>query len=104
MRLLLPLDDIENALAELPGWRREGAEVVKTYRFAAYLGGIDFVSCLAKEADSVNHHPDLYIGWKKVVVKLTTHSAGGITALDIQMAQKAENCFRQVEGEPQEKN
>ncbi|MCW0216813.1 MAG: 4a-hydroxytetrahydrobiopterin dehydratase [Prosthecobacter sp.] len=97
MRLLLSLDDIESALAKLPGWKRDGAELVKTYRFDSYMIGIEFVNLLAKAAESMNHHPDLYVGWCKVVVRLTTHSAGGITLLDIQMAQQAERGYRSLE-------
>lgn len=97
MRLILSLDDIETALTSLPGWKREGVELVKTYRFSSYLKGIDFVNLLANSADSLDHHPDLYVGWRKVSVRLTTHSAGGLTALDIQMAQNAERWSKTVE-------
>lgn len=97
MRLLLTLDDIETALSKLPGWKREGAELVKTYRFANYRSGIDFVILLAESAENLNHHPDLHIGWCKVTVRLTTHSEGGITPLDVQMAQNAERWSRAAE-------
>lgn len=97
MRLLLTLDDIETALSKLPGWKREGAELVKTYRFATYLQGIEFVTLVAQSAETMNHHPDLYVGWRKVTVRLTTHSAGGITSLDIQMAQNAEQWSKETE-------
>lgn len=97
MRLLLSLDDIETALSSLSGWKRESAELVKTFRFSAYLQGIDFVNLVARSADEMNHHPDLYVGWRKVVVRLTTHSAGGITGLDVQMAQNAERAWKKVE-------
>jgi 4a-hydroxytetrahydrobiopterin dehydratase len=97
MRLLLSLDEIESALSMLPGWRREGTELLKTYRFQTYLQGIDFVGLLGKSAEDIDHHPDLYVGWKKVKVQLTTHSAGGITPLDVQMAQLAERFSKEVE-------
>ncbi len=90
MRLLLTLDQIETALAILPSWKREGTSLVKTYNFASYLCGIDFVNLMAQSAEALNHHPDLLVSWRKVAVRLTTHSAGGITALDVQMAQYAE--------------
>lgn len=97
MRLLLSLDDIETALSTLPGWKRENAELVKTFRFSSYLLGIEFVNVVARSADELDHHPDLYVGWRKVVMRLTTHSAGGITALDVQMAQNAERACKKVE-------
>ncbi|TDU64527.1 4a-hydroxytetrahydrobiopterin dehydratase [Prosthecobacter fusiformis] len=97
MRLLLSLDNIDSALSSLPGWKREGAELVKTYRFSAYLKGIEFVNLLANSAESLNHHPDLDVGWCKVKVHLSTHSAGGITSLDLDMAQAAESASKAVE-------
>lgn len=100
MRVLLTLDHIESSLSQLPGWKREGTELVKNYRFTSYLKGIEFVTLLAQTAESMNHHPDLFVGWRKVTVRLTTHSAGGITSLDIQMAQNAEQAWAQVEEQP----
>lgn len=97
MRLLLTLDDIEKALLSLPSWKREGAELVKTYRFDTYMSGIEFVKLLGESAESLNHHPDLYVGWRKVTVRLTTHSEGGITSLDVEMAQNAERLSKAVE-------
>lgn len=97
MRILLKLDDIEAALSKLPGWKREGAELVKVYRFPSYLSGIEFVSCVAQEAEAQNHHPDLLVSWRKVTMRLTTHSAGGISKLDLDMAQSAEKCWKAVE-------
>jgi len=96
MRLLLTLDDIEKALKKLPGWRREGTELVKTYRFADYMSGIDFVNLLVKPAEEMNHHPDLHIGWRKVMVRLTTHSEGGITSLDVELALQAESLNKKI--------
>ena len=100
MRLLLSLDDIDTALSRLPGWKREAAELVKTYRFPSYMQGIEFVNLLAKSADSLDHHPDLFVGWRKVTVRLTTHSAGGITSLDVKMAENAEQWSKTAESTP----
>ncbi len=100
MRLLLTLDDIELALAKLPGWKREGTELVKKYRFSTYLSGIEFVRLLAHSAEEINHHPDFFVGWRKVTVRLTTHSEGGITSMDIKMAQQAEKAFKQADSSP----
>lgn len=99
MRLLLSLNDIETALNNLPGWKREGGELVKTYRFSKYLSGIEFVNHVAQAAEKLNHHPELYVGWCKVQVKLTTHSAGGITKLDVQMAENAERFNQEIDSE-----
>ena len=64
--------------------------MVKEFQFPSYLAGIEFVRALAEEAEVMNHHPDLSVGWRKVTVSLSTHSAGGITGLDFELAEKAD--------------
>ena len=87
-----PLSEEEvSALAEtLPGWTVEGVELVKTFAFAGYLDGIDFVVRLAREAEAMNHHPDLAVGWRKVTVRVSTHSARALTELDVELARRAD--------------
>ncbi|GEP45729.1 4a-hydroxytetrahydrobiopterin dehydratase [Brevifollis gellanilyticus] len=87
---LLSSEELTASLATLNGWAVEGKEIVKTFKFAAYLAGIDFVSKLGHAAEAMNHHPDLIVGWRKVTVKLSTHSAGGLTELDLTLAREAE--------------
>ncbi len=86
-----PLTEAE--LAELshtlPGWTIEGAELTRSFAFPSYLAGIEFVRRLAEEAEALNHHPDLLVGWRRVTVRLTTHSAGALTALDVELARRA---------------
>lgn len=82
--------EIETALYQLTGWTVEGKELVKTFKFSSYLAGIDFVSRLAHAAEAMNHHPDLFVGWRKVTVRLSTHSAGGLTQLDLDLARRAD--------------
>jgi len=65
--------------------------MVKLFRFPTYLAGVDFVSSLARAAETMNHHPDIHLGWRKVRVRLTTHSAGGLTVLDTRLATVAES-------------
>lgn len=78
------------ALAALPGWAVDGNELVKEYRFPGYMDGIEFVRRLAVEAEELNHHPDLRVGWRLVQVRLTTHSVGGLTALDFELARRSD--------------
>ena len=87
---LLSAEEIESRLASLPGWRAEESVLVREFKFPSYLAGIEFVRALAEEAEAMNHHPDLSVGWRRVVVTLSTHSAGGITALDFELAEKAD--------------
>jgi 4a-hydroxytetrahydrobiopterin dehydratase len=81
---------IQTALAKLPGWQVAGRELVKDFQFGSYLAGIEFVHQIARLAEAMNHHPDLLVRWRKITVRLTTHSAGGLTALDFTLAGKIE--------------
>lgn len=83
---LLSESAVQQQLTSLPGWQVEGAELVKEFRFKSYLSGIEFVRRVAMLAEEMNHHPDLLVGWRKVTVHLSTHSAGGLTALDFVLA------------------
>jgi pterin-4a-carbinolamine dehydratase len=74
--------------AELSGWTLEGEELVGRWRlpdFAAAIAGAVRVGALAERAD---HHPDMKLGWGKLEVRLTTHSAKGLTAKDVDLAVK----------------
>ena len=85
---------LTDPLTDLPDWSVEGKALVKRFTFPSYLEGIAFVNRLAAAAERANHHPDLEVGWRKVTVKLTTHSAGGITPLDVALAHEAERASR----------
>jgi 4a-hydroxytetrahydrobiopterin dehydratase len=85
-RELLSDEDLQSALTTLPGWQLEDRELVREFRFDSYLAGIEFVNRVAQEAEALNHHPDLLVGWCQVTVRLTTHSAGGLTGLDVTLA------------------
>ncbi|NWG16733.1 MAG: 4a-hydroxytetrahydrobiopterin dehydratase [Chloroflexi bacterium] len=81
----IPLTDSEitERLAGLPGWQRDGDKIVKTYKLPSYLAGLAFASAVGTLAEGLGHHPDIIIGWKKVIVSFTTHDAGNtITAKD----------------------
>ena len=86
-------EDIVSHLTGLEGWTQEGNSLTRTYKFKSYLAGIEFVGAIAQAAEAMNHHPDLAVGWRKVGVVLSTHSAGGITALDFDLARKMEAVF-----------
>lgn len=77
---------IQRELGRLPGWSRRGDALVKSYPFASYLAGVDFVHRVAQAAEAANHHPDLDVRYGKVVCTLSTHSAGGITQKDLDLA------------------
>ncbi len=82
------LSDIEihRELATLAGWSRRGSAIVKVYTFPGFLDGISWVQRVAQLAESRDHHPDLDIRYMKITVTLSTHSAGGITVKDFELA------------------
>jgi 4a-hydroxytetrahydrobiopterin dehydratase len=73
-----------------PGWQRDGEALVKTFPFERYGDGLGFAVAVGVEAEKADHHPDLFIGWRKVRVLWTTHDAGGITELDLRMAERCD--------------
>jgi 4a-hydroxytetrahydrobiopterin dehydratase len=78
--------EIEARLGELEGWERRGESIAKTYERGDFVGSVRFVGALVDPAEEMGHHPDLEISWDKVTVSLSTHSAGGLTANDFELA------------------
>ena len=81
---------IQRELGNLPGWSRRGDVISKTYQFRSFMSGIDFVVAIASAAEAADHHPDIDIRYTKIVCSLSTHSAGGITQKDLDMAKQIE--------------
>ena len=81
-------EQIEERLAGLEGWKREGDAIQRTFELADFKGSVDFVNRLTPEAEDMNHHPDLAISWNEVTVTITTHSEGGLTANDFELARR----------------
>ena len=82
--------EITARLAALPGWAREGDEIVKTFDCGTFAAAIAFVVRIGFFAERADHHPDLDIRWKRVKVALTTHDAGGLTGNDFDLATRIE--------------
>jgi 4a-hydroxytetrahydrobiopterin dehydratase len=85
---LLGDSEIEQRLGGLEGWRREGTAIVREFRFDDFVGSVGFVNRLLEPAEEMNHHPDLAISWNTVTVTVSTHSEGGLTAADFELASK----------------
>ncbi len=85
---LLDEREVERRLEELDGWERDGAAIVKRFSCGDFAGSVEFVNRITPVAEEMNHHPDLEISWNKVQVSLSTHSQGGITANDFELAGK----------------
>lgn len=79
---------IDAWLAQHEGWVRENPQTIaKEFKFADFASALAFVVRLACLAEKKNHHPDIELGWGRVKVLWTTHDAGGITRLDLEMAE-----------------
>lgn len=83
---LLAANEIQDRLLHLPGWSSDGRSIIKSFNFTTYMEGVAFANRVADTAELANHHPDMILGYKRVVVTLTTHSAQGITQRDIDLA------------------
>lgn len=82
------LDDaeIERRLADLDGWERAGEAIRKEFKRDDFVGSVEFVRALVAPAEDMGHHPDVEISWDTVTVTVTTHSEGGLTANDFELA------------------
>jgi 4a-hydroxytetrahydrobiopterin dehydratase len=85
---LLSQAEIDAGLAGLPGWRQRGEAIIKEFERDDFVGSVEFVSSLVAPAEEMGHHPDLEISWATVKVTISTHSEGGLTAADLELAAK----------------
>jgi 4a-hydroxytetrahydrobiopterin dehydratase len=79
-------EQVDAALPDLDGWKRTDGALRRSIKFPSFLAGIDAVRRVAEHAESKDHHPDIDIRWRTVTFALVTHSEGGITKNDIDMA------------------
>lgn len=79
---------VAEALQGLTGWQREGDAIVRTTKLPSFPAAIEAVRAVAEIAEARNHHPDIDIRWRTVTFRCSTHSAGGITELDIELARE----------------
>ena len=88
---LLEADDLSNALKKCPEWEYEKKALTRTIEFEEFSDAIDFVNDLAEIAEEAQHHPDITIRHTRISLKLTTHDVGGVTELDIELAQRVDH-------------
>jgi len=79
-------EQVDAALPDLDGWERTDGALRRSIKFESFLAGIDAVRRVGEHAESKDHHPDIDIRWRTVTFALVTHSEGGITKNDIEMA------------------
>lgn len=87
---LLSDREVEERLGAHPGWERAGNAIAKTFERGDFVGSVRFVESLVEPAEAMNHHPDLEVSWGTVTVQISTHSKGGITAADFELAAKVD--------------
>jgi 4a-hydroxytetrahydrobiopterin dehydratase len=88
---LLSDAEIEERLGGLSGWERSGDAIRKSFKHDDFVGSVRFVDAIVEPAEEMSHHPDLEISWDTVTVALSTHSEGGLTAADFELAEKIDS-------------
>jgi 4a-hydroxytetrahydrobiopterin dehydratase len=89
----LTLEAIQSGLSKLVGWAYEGKELHKKFTFKSFLPGIEFVNQIAAAAEDAGHHPDITINYNVVGITLSTHSEGGVTVKDFDLAEKIDHIY-----------
>jgi 4a-hydroxytetrahydrobiopterin dehydratase len=79
-------EEVEGKLEALEGWERDGEAITRTFDRDDFVGSVKFVDSLVEPAEEMNHHPDVSISWSEVKVTISTHSEGGLTGNDFELA------------------
>ncbi|MQA24841.1 MAG: 4a-hydroxytetrahydrobiopterin dehydratase [Micromonosporaceae bacterium] len=95
MATLLSASDVATALRSTPGWTGDTQEIARTVKAPEFLTGIRLVDAVADAAEQADHHPDIDIRWRSVTFRLATHSEGGVTRNDIELAQRINELAEQ---------
>jgi 4a-hydroxytetrahydrobiopterin dehydratase len=82
--------EVRQRLAALPGWTVKDGKLHRELSFPDFTQAFAFMSAVAREADALDHHPEWFNVYNRVVIDLTTHDASGITTLDFELARRAE--------------
>lgn len=85
--------EITDKLTSLPGWERDGDSIVREFDCGDFVGSVRFVDSVVGPAEDLNHHPDVEISWATVKLRLSTHSAGGLTASDFELASRIDRLY-----------
>ncbi|MFB7598598.1 4a-hydroxytetrahydrobiopterin dehydratase [Streptomyces sp. NPDC056160] len=84
--------EIEDRLAELPGWSLDGDRLTRSYRLGSHFAATAMVVHIAQVQEELDHHSDLTLGYNSVSLSVNTHSAGGaVTELDFRLAQRVQD-------------
>ncbi len=80
--------EIKTALATVPEWKKTRAVIKRTFQFKDFAAAMKFVNAVARLAEKAWHHPDIDVRWNKVTLTLSTHSEGGLTEMDFELARR----------------
>jgi 4a-hydroxytetrahydrobiopterin dehydratase len=89
--------ELQSALTGLPGWTSAQGKLHREYKFADFVHAFGFMATSALAIEKMNHHPEWFNVWNKVVVDLTTHDAGGISAKDVELAKLLDSFARKMQ-------
>ncbi len=89
-RQVLDQIELKSALSGLSGWEVVDGKLTKTFKNRSYSHGVLFTVAIAQAAEAMDHHPDLTLTWPSVKVETSTHDAGGVTPMDIELAKRIE--------------
>lgn len=81
-----PRPGFDEASISALAWDRDGETLTKVVTRANFAEALAYVNAVGELAEARNHHPDIAISWNKVTLSLTTHSAGRLTAADVELA------------------
>jgi 4a-hydroxytetrahydrobiopterin dehydratase len=87
---VLDQQTLDQRLGDLPGWEARDGALRKGYSFDAFAGAMAYANRVAEAAEQADHHPDMLVGWGKVELAWVSHSAGGITENDVNMARRSD--------------
>ena len=96
MSRLLTSEELTRQVADLEGWHKEGESLVTAYTSPDFPAAIALVSEVADVAEQMQHHPDIDIRWTTTRWSLSTHSAVGLTQLDIELAHRIADTARRT--------
>lgn len=90
---LLSQDEIERRLERLPDWEQVEQEITRNYVLTNFMEALRFVNKVGEMAEDADHHPDILIhSWNNVTITLSTHSEGGLTENDFELAEKIDEA------------
>jgi 4a-hydroxytetrahydrobiopterin dehydratase len=93
MATVLTDEELQATLTGLPGWAGDSKGIARTVTAPTFLAGIALVDAVAQVAEAVDHHPDIDIRWRTLTFRLSTHSAGGVTELDLDLARRIDTLI-----------